>query len=118
MCDVESSFNADHQDLPPVTIVGEAPIQSTDGINASQLDHGTAVLGEIAGLNEGTNTGIKGIAFNAELYFAGQWTASGGLSQARAILECASALDAGDIILLELQTGGPNYCTVTNKLYI
>ena len=108
VCDVESNFNAQHQDLPPVTIVGEAPIQSTNGIDPGQIDHGTAVLGEIAGVNEGANTGIKGIAFNAQLYFASQWTAGGGLSQARAILECAAALDAGDIILLELQTTGPN----------
>ena len=30
VCDVESDFNADQQDLPPVTIVGEAPVQSTN----------------------------------------------------------------------------------------
>lgn len=112
ICDVEYHFNTDHQDLPAVTMLGAAP----SGSISSSNDHATAVLGEIAGVDNGN--GVKGIAFEAEMYFASQWTDVGGFSVARAILECATALESGDIMLLEVQTAGPNYIGINSVGYV
>jgi len=103
ICDIEYGFNANHQDLPLVTVVGPTP---EDPFAGAGIDHGTAVLGEIASLD---NTwGTTGIASDVEMYFAGAYTDS-TYDLAAAITNALSVLSAGDIILLEQQIDGPNY---------
>ncbi|MCB0034454.1 MAG: chitobiase/beta-hexosaminidase C-terminal domain-containing protein, partial [Anaerolineales bacterium] len=51
----------------------------------------------------------RGIAYGATLYFAAAKTTTGGYDVGNGVLECAAALDVGDVILIEQQTAGPNY---------
>ncbi|WP_343747370.1 S8 family peptidase [Fluviicola sp.] len=95
VCDIEYQFNADHVDLPSVTIIGPTPEDPGFG-----TDHGTAVLGEIASLNDGIGT--TGIAYESELYFAGAYI---GLSYylEEALISTLTELNAGDVVLIEQQ---------------
>ncbi len=58
MCDIEYDWNENHVDLPAIgTLV---PNHQDAGFGA---DHGTAVFGQLAGLDDGT--GVRGIASGA-----------------------------------------------------
>lgn len=103
ICDVEYGWNEDHADLPEVTLLGDEP---DDTNPASWWEHGTAVIGQLAALNNGW--GVIGMAYDAEIYFAAADTQDGGYNVADAITRCADALDPGDVILIEQQTSGPN----------
>ena len=68
VCDIEYSYNPNHLDLPPVTLLGG------DIILGGQMDpfaiaHGTASLGVMASLDNGIGT--SGIAPNSTYYFYG-----------------------------------------------
>jgi len=99
--DCEYLFNPNHLDLPPVTILGPQPQDAGFGPN-----HGTAVLGEVAGINQGW--GVTGICSESAFHFAGTYT-SGVVNVAAAITNCLVSFSAGDVIILEAQTVGPNY---------
>jgi subtilisin family serine protease len=96
ICDIEYQFNADHEDLPHVTIIGPQPEDPGFG-----PDHGTAVLGEIASLNNGIGT--TGIAYESQLYFAGAYINQLYYLE-EALISTLSQLDEGDIVLIEQQT--------------
>ncbi|WP_430405453.1 S8 family peptidase [Fluviicola sp.] len=96
VCDVEYTFNADHMDLPPVIIVGPQPEDPGFGNN-----HGTAVLGEIASLNDGIGT--TGIAYQSQLYFAGAYINQSYYLE-EALINTLSELGEGDVVLIEQQT--------------
>ena len=97
--DIEGGWNAKHEDLPGdrITHVSGAPI-----IDASWRAHGTAVLGEIAGVPNGK--GVTGIAPNVERIFT---SSIGNSEPAEAIDAAAHALRPGDVLLVELQGYGP-----------
>ena len=97
--DVEGGWNAGHEDLPGDRIahVSGKPIP-----DPSWRAHGTAVLGQVVGRDNGK--GVVGIAPDVERVF----TASiGGQSVARAIDQVARELRPGDVLLIELQGTGP-----------
>jgi subtilisin family serine protease len=97
--DIEGGWNAAHEDLPGdrITHVAGQPIN-----DPSWRAHGTAVLGEVVGRDNGK--GVVGIAPDVERVF----TASiGGIPVANAIDAAAQKLRAGDVLLIELQRGGP-----------
>lgn len=96
VCDIEYMFNADHEDLPNVTIIGSQPEDPGFGPN-----HGTAVLGEIASLNDGIGT--TGIAYESQLYFAGAYINFEYYLE-EALISTLSELGEGDIVLIEQQT--------------
>ena len=98
VCDVEYGLNRDHVDLPPVRHLGNL------AVDYFQDDHGTAVMGIVAAKNNGSGT--KGIAYNAQAYFAGALT-NLGYGVARPLMECGAALSAGDVVLIEQQMEGP-----------
>ncbi|MNJ88929.1 Intracellular serine protease [compost metagenome] len=95
ICDIEYQFNADHEDLPYVTIIGPEPEDPGFG-----HDHGTAVLGEIASLNDGVGT--TGIAYESDLYFAGAYINEMYYLE-EALISTLSELGEGDIVLIEQQ---------------
>lgn len=95
VCDIEYVFNADHEDLPFVTIIGPEPEDPGYG-----PDHGTAVLGEIASLNDGVGT--TGIAYESEVYFAGAYINETYYLE-EALISTLSELGEGDIVLIEQQ---------------
>ena len=101
ICDVEYSWNLAHQDLPAVTLLGPAPVDPFNNTN-----HGTAVLGEMASLSNGWGT--TGIAHGAT-YFVAAANTGAGYNVGNAIITALGTLTAGDIILIEQQTFGPNY---------
>lgn len=96
VCDVEYLFNANHEDLPSVIIIGPQPQDPGFGPN-----HGTAVLGEIASLNDGIGT--TGIAYESQLYFAGAYIDDMYYLE-EALIGTLSQLDEGDVVLIEQQT--------------
>jgi subtilisin family serine protease len=95
ICDVEYIFNADHEDLPTVIIIGPQPEDPGFGPN-----HGTAVLGEIASLNDGIGT--TGIAYQSQLYFAGAYINQVYYLE-EALINTLSELEEGDVVLIEQQ---------------
>jgi len=97
--DIEGGWNAAHEDLPGDRIrhVAGKPIR-----DPSWRAHGTAVLGEVVGRDNGK--GVVGIAPDVERVF----TASiGGIAVADAIDAAARELRPGDVLLIELQGTGP-----------
>ncbi len=104
ICDMEYSWNLNHDDLPAVTTLIPGGRTAVDPFN--DTDHGTAVLGELASLNNGWGT--TGIAYNAQIFVAPvNW--DNGYNLAAAITNALGTLTAGDIILIEQQTRGPNF---------
>jgi hypothetical protein len=108
LCDVEYSFNKNHEDLPVVTIIGNTPV---DPFDDSLGSHGTAVLGQIISLNN--DWGTTGGASDCQPYFASAFTAEDGYNPSLPITNALTVLGAGDVLLLEQQTGGPNMDTIT-----
>lgn len=95
--DIERFFNP-HEDLPAVTVYPNGDIAAN---TSPPYDHGTAVLGEIFGQDNGF--GVLGIAHEAD---AGFVSTAGGRANAIDVATANSA--AGDVILLELQRAGAN----------
>ena len=104
--DIERFFNEDHEDLPTVTTFANGDV---DAAFDPPYDHGTAVLGEVFGEDNGF--GVLGIADQADPGFV---TTAGGRPNAIDIAAANSV--AGDVLLLELQRGGPNgTCSAGNQ---
>jgi serine protease len=97
--DIEGGWNSKHEDLPGerITHVGGRYIN-----DPHWRAHGTAVLGEVVGLDNGK--GVVGIAPAVERVFT---SSIGGIPTAEAIDNAAEALRPGDVLLIELQGGGP-----------
>ncbi len=97
--DIEGGWNAKHEDLPGDRIfhVAGRPID-----DPSWRAHGTAVLGEVVGVDNGK--GVVGIAPDVDRVF----TASiGGTNVPDAINRALTELRTGDVMLIELQGAGP-----------
>ncbi len=96
--DVEGAWNREHEDLPArISDVGGPHMKSRDW-----QAHGTAVLGEVAALDNGL--GMTGIAPEV----ARVVTASiRDLTTADAIERAQAALEPGDVLLIELHAIGP-----------
>jgi subtilisin family serine protease len=97
--DVEGGWNSAHEDLhgERITHVAGTPID-----DPHWRAHGTAVLGEVVGVDNGR--GVVGIAPDVEHVFT---VSIGGLSIADAIDRAAAPLRAGDVLLIELHMQGP-----------
>ncbi|MCB2206304.1 HYR domain-containing protein [bacterium] len=104
ICDFEYSWNLNHDDLPSATTLIPAGRTASDPFNAEQ--HGSAVLGIISSLANGWGT--TGSAHAAQIFVAPvEW--DNGYNLAAAIMSAISSLSAGDVILIEQQTWGPNW---------
>jgi serine protease len=99
VCDVEYLWNAAHTDLPAVNNLLANPGDAGYGD-----DHGTAVLGMLAGKADGQ--GVKGICYGAGFYFAGVYI-NDDFNVGNAVLAAANAFGTGDVILIEAQILGP-----------
>ena len=95
--DIEGGWNRTHEDLPGerITHVGGDFIESW-------RPHGTAVLGEVVGRDNGK--GVVGIAPDVDRVFT---SSIGNTTVADAIDTAAEQLRAGDVLLIELQGFGP-----------
>lgn len=101
ICDIEGNWNRSHEDLPRgIPLLGGTLIPDIGWRN-----HGTAVLGEM--VSRPNDFGCVGISHEARA--AVQSAVIGGVfNTAGAILNAASRLRKGDVILIELQATGPN----------
>lgn len=97
--DIEGGWNAAHEDLPGERIAHVGGILIRD---PAWRAHGTAVLGEVVGKDNGK--GVVGIAPEVERVFT---SSIGGTTVANAIDAAAKHLRAGDVLLIELQGAGP-----------
>ena len=97
--DVEGGWNAAHEDLP-----GERIKHVAGTLYRSPMwrQHGTAVLGEVVGRDNGK--GVVGIAPDVERVFT---SSIGGTTVADAVDAAAHELRPGDVLLIELQGTGP-----------
>lgn len=98
--DVEQGWAFGHEDLAAHNVQ-----LLPGGLSAWYHSHGTAVLGEISAVDNAL--GNLGLASKAKPYAASQHRVGGTYNTAEAILEAASVLAAGDVILLEAQAGYP-----------
>merc|ERR1740122_379761 len=98
--DCEFSMNFNHQEFLNSRITEEPGYP----VGSSQRDHGTASVGIALG---GDSFGIKGLANKADGYFFSELPASGNYNRARAVAAAVSKMRAGDVVLLEMQTGSP-----------
>ena len=101
ICDIEGNWNLEHEDLPSgITLLGGTPINDLTWKN-----HGTAVLGEMVSLSN--DKGCVGISHKAKAKVQSA-IIDNVFNTAGAIANAASKLQAGDVILIELQATGPN----------
>jgi len=104
VADCEYWFDGDHEDL--CGIIPE-PGQTPDPfiIDLNWDEHGTAVLGELVGGDNGY--GVNGLVPDAQAYFFPEFTVESGPRRVAAISRAIGTLDAGDVVLLEMQATGP-----------
>ena len=98
--DLERGWTLNHEDL------AAAGITLISGVNTDYPGHGTAVLGEVVGVDN-TRGGV-GIAPRATARVVSQWRTASNYNTADAIVSAAAAMAAGDVLLLEAQTSHPN----------
>jgi len=97
--DLEQGWTLNHEDL------AAAAISIISGLNQAYTGHGTAVLGEVVGVDN--FIGIVGIAPSARARVVSQWRTASNYQTADAIRSAMSAMRAGDVLLLEAQTTYP-----------
>ena len=95
--DIEGAWLYAHEDLPAA--VADLGVHIDD---LSWRNHGTAVLGEIRGHDDGS--GVTGIVPDSAVGSS----SVNGLSVAEAIVAALTVLQPGDLILIELHGPGPN----------
>ena len=100
LIDIEYNWRDTHEDLE--SALGRQMCFTTDSL---EIEHGTAVIGEIAA---GDNAyGLTGIANQVDLGLVTHWPVGMSYNVARSI-ECATGLmGPGDVLLIEAQTYGP-----------
>ena len=97
--DVEQGWTLTHEDL------ADANITIISGVSQAYHGHGTAVLGEVAAVDN-TRGGV-GIAPRATTRVVSQFRTATSYNTAEAILDAVAAMNPGDVLLLEAQTSYP-----------
>jgi subtilisin family serine protease len=111
--DIEQNWNLDHSDLAEAAsalVVHESGFDPNPGEN---VNHGTAVLGEIVASDDGV--GVTGIAPRSVVGLINPVSTAGSSNIAAAITRAASLLEAGDVILVEQQIIGPRFDFLTGR---
>ncbi|EDM76301.1 putative peptidase, S8 (subtilisin) family protein [Plesiocystis pacifica SIR-1] len=102
--DIEYGWNTAHEDLVDQGVVPEPGQTPTPDDNS--LDHGTAVVGITSAGNNGY--GITGGVSEAQLHTFPELSVEGGSRRVAAILSAVSVFEPGDVLMYEMQIGGPN----------
>jgi hypothetical protein len=104
--DLEQGWTLNHEDL------ASANISLISGVSAAYHGHGTAVLGQVVGVDN--TLGVVGMAPKAQARVVSQYRTATTYSTAEAILSAAQSMNAGDVLLLEAQTffNGQNFLPV------
>lgn len=104
--DIEFGWNFRHEDLQK----NQGGVLA--GINSEFVDHGTAVMGMIAG--DRGRLGVTGIAPDAH----GSAVSVSEMPTGQAIRTAADLLRAGDILLVEIHRPGPKHTGPSNLGYL
>jgi serine protease len=99
--DIEREWRDTHEDLDSAS---GAQIANGTAIPVNNPNHGTAVLGEMIATND--LTGVTGISHGATPGMVSH-TNTSGFKLVDAINAAVAATGPGDVILLEVQVGGP-----------
>lgn len=99
--DIEGGWNFSHEDLR--TNVGGLLGGTNNTGDLRWHNHGTAVFGQMTG--DRNSFGVTGISPSANVRAYSIF----GVGSATAIRRAADNLSAGDVMLIELHRGGPNY---------
>ena len=112
MVDLEQGWRLGHEDL-----AGKAPTlifnSNRDGVGGDVGNHGTAVMGEIAA--DDNTRGVVGIAPSvASLRATSHFDGTTALHVADAAIAALPSMNAGDVLLLEVQRGAQLLPTETD----
>lgn len=105
LVDLEYSWNAGHEDLAAARAPGASTPYGTPWDPFGDRNHGTAVLGVLAGSVNGR--GVSGLVPNVRLGYTNVATTETGYDLSGAILHAAAGMSPGDVVLLEQQARGP-----------
>ncbi len=113
--DIEFNWNLSHNDLTHATSDPFVLVRGKDPIPEFNLDHGTAVLGLLVAAPDGI--GVTGIAHAAKIGLVNPLTEGNNTPKlAEAITFAARRMEAGDVMLVELQLiAGPRFNTQTGS---
>jgi MYXO-CTERM domain-containing protein len=107
LSDCEYGWHPDHEDLMDGDLEVEEGLTIEPQVAARGWDdHGTAVAGEIFGQHN--VYGVSGIAPDVTFAFYSEWTVERGYDRGRSIFQAIADSEPGDVVLLEMQTGGPD----------
>ncbi|HJQ68455.1 MAG TPA: S8 family serine peptidase [Blastocatellia bacterium] len=110
--DIEFNWNLTHNDLAHATADPFVLVRGIDPVPEFNLDHGTAVLGMLVAAPDGI--GVTGIAHGAKVGLVNPLTEGTTPKLAEAITFASRRLEAGDVMLVELQSiAGPRFNTQT-----
>lgn len=106
--DIEVNWNLNHNDLVEATSNAFMLVRGVDPQPQFNMDHGTAVLGELVAAPDGV--GVTGIAHRAQIGLINPVTEGTTLKIAEAIKTATKRLSPGDIMLIEQQSlAGPRF---------
>ena len=118
IADIELNWNVQHNDL--TAAISNAFILARgidrlpdDNQNQANINHGTAVLGELVAAPDGI--GVTGIAHGARIGLINPLISGTTPDVAGAIRRATSKLEAGDVLLLELSVAGPRFDPFNGK---
>ena len=112
--DIEFNWNLNHNDLTHATANPFVLVRGIDPVPEFNLDHGTAVLGLLVAAPDGI--GVTGIAHAAKVGLVNPLTQGTTPRLAEAITFAARRMEAGDVMLVELQSiAGPHFNTQTGS---
>lgn len=104
--DIEGHWTADHEDLPPPFFYLQSPVPD-------DATHGTGVAGVLVGVEN--DFGVTGISPLAGIGYASHLGTAAGVNAA--FTAALNELEAGDVLLLEMQFAGPanDSCTCSSQ---
>lgn len=105
LTDCEYGWVASHEDLVDVDLnpePGQTPVPTV--AQNGWDEHGTAVIGTIVSPDNGY--GVSGMARGVEMATYPEWTVEGGSRRSACIASAAADSEPGDVVLLEMQSGG------------
>ena len=106
--DIEVNWNLNHNDLVEATSNAFMVVRGVDPQPQFNMDHGTAVLGELVAAPDGV--GVTGIAHRAQIGLINPVTEGTTLKIAEAVKTATKRLSPGDILLIEQQSlAGPRF---------
>lgn len=107
LADCEYGWHRDHEDLSAATWFEEPGQTPPPQVASNGWDHhGTAVAGQLIGQHNAY--GIHGLAPAASFATYPEWTIESGYRRGSSIASAIADSAPGDIVLLEMQAGGPD----------